>query len=123
MNITGFPNCCTAQVIFNLGSNMVPNMFSKDEIRTYIQGQLPLQKRYGYAVSVVMTMSQQTNANEVLEELGFKHSKWMTKTNHKNTQLRLWWYPLDEFKEEVLEEPKPKIPPAAQPLDWGGGVT
>ncbi|GAG73066.1 unnamed protein product, partial [marine sediment metagenome] len=37
------------------------------------------------------TNSTQRVANKVLKELGFFHSKWMYKAQHRSTKLRVWW--------------------------------
>lgn len=114
MYIQDFPNCCTAKLIYDLGSNITPNLYTKEEIISYIRPKLLSSKQNGMATIVVTTMSKQTNANAALKELGFKHSRWMSKKNHKDTRLRVWWLQLDELE----EPPKPQIPYAAQPMGW-----
>jgi len=93
MRYIGFPNCCTATILYDLGGTSVSGMstwpISKEDITQYITHLLD--NCYGGHTIVVATNSEQKVANEALRDMGFSHSKWMSKDAHPNTKLRLWW--------------------------------
>ena len=101
MRIRDFPHCCTAKIIVDFGESDVAEggawPVTQEEIESYILGKIERysQPFYGYATLVATTNNEQKTANKVLLKLGFKHSTWMSKKAHKNTKVRLWWYPLE----------------------------
>lgn len=95
MKHESFPMCCTATIIYDFGQTRLsagrtaPR--SEDSIRSFIQ-----ERMGGYATGsgrlfVAITNSDQKTAAKVLRELGFSHSKWMSKIQHSRTKMRLWW--------------------------------
>lgn len=98
--IKDFPYCCTAAILYNFGESYAAagggyepdaKAFEKtilEEIKTH--------KVYGYAMITAITNSQQKCANKVLRRLGFKSSRWMSKTAHQDTKIKLWYKQLGE---------------------------
>lgn len=101
LKIAGFPNCCNAYVVFNFketkfnqfevdrnGCNprVVPDSYQdmERELDDYIY-------EYGHKLITATTNNEQKTANKLLLAKGFKHSVWMSKTQHRTTKLRLWW--------------------------------
>jgi hypothetical protein len=93
MKLASFPGCCTAHVLHNLGGSQLSagrkSPHTKKDLRDWIQ--LQVDSYAGRRCFVVMTNDDQTAANSVLKELGFKHSRWMSKQQHPESRLRLWW--------------------------------
>jgi len=93
MKSQSFPNCCTARILSDLGGTSLSAgrraPIDEDEIKAWIQQRMQYISR-GH-VFVVITNSEQDAANKVLRELGFSHSKWMSKAQHRETKMRLWW--------------------------------
>jgi hypothetical protein len=93
MKSQAFPNCCTAKILSDFGGtnlsagNQAPT--SEDGMRAWVQQRMQYVSR-GH-VFVVITNSAQDVANRVLRELGFSHSKWMSKAQHSESKMRLWW--------------------------------
>ena len=93
MKSQGFPNCCTARILSDFGGTRLSagdrEPTNEDEMRAWVQ------QRMSYAargqVFVIITNSAQDIANKVLRELGFSHSKWMSKAQHRETKMRVWW--------------------------------
>lgn len=96
--IYDFPFCCTGSVICNFGESRVSEgggfKQDYDDLKTNIQTEIKDYKQFGYAFLCATTNNKQPTANKVLRDLGFKHSKWMKKKEHPQTQVRLWWLPL-----------------------------
>jgi len=55
-------------------------------------------KLKGNAVVIAFTNNKQREGNKLLREVGFKRTKWMSKTHHPETKLRLWWKQLDQLE-------------------------
>lgn len=93
MHESEFPMCCTAKVVCDFGGtrtsagNQGPT--DEDELRKWLRNKIRYKSKG--TVLVAMTNSTQKVANKVLRELGFSHSKWMSKSQHRSTKLRLWW--------------------------------
>ena len=92
MKLVQFPGCCTAFIGHNFGGTPLAagkkSVTAKTEIRQWLKLRI---NTHGSGCLVVMTNSQQTAANSVLLELGFKHSAWMSKQQHPESKIRLWW--------------------------------
>jgi hypothetical protein len=102
MELIGFTGCCTAQVIAGFGQTVNGDWeFRPDEVLSTSQIKAGLgillnrARRSGQAVVTVTTNDKQVNANKALNEVGFESSIWMSKTQHPETRLRLWWFPLN----------------------------
>jgi hypothetical protein len=104
MQIKYFPNCCTAQVLVGFGQTETAdwairpnnNELSVGKIKARLGQQLNQVKNLGHAVCTAITNDEQVNANQALEECGFLSSDWMTKENHPETKLKLWWFPVND---------------------------
>lgn len=100
MHLIDFGGCCTAKILIGLGQTenaeyMPESELSVEQIKSFIGRQLNNQRVYGMAVLTVTTNNEQVNANAALLECGFEHSIWMSKGQHPETKLRLWWFPLN----------------------------
>lgn len=93
MKKVNFPGCCTAYVLYDLGGTKLSegrkSNLPRKQIKDWIKAMI--QECVGCRCPVIMTNSDQTVANGVLLELGFKHSAWMSKRQHSESKIRLWW--------------------------------
>ena len=93
MKTKEFPLCCTAKVICDFGGTRTSEgdwgATDEKKLRREIKDQLRWQSKG--TVLVAITNSTQKVASKVLRELGFFHSKWMSKSQHRSTKIRLWW--------------------------------
>ena len=110
MQAVAFPQCCTANVLIGMGASHTAGFGAMEASRTngttdvdmtnqFIR-QMDYAKRQGLATLVVTLNSDQTQANRVLEsmrKLGWRSSNWMTKRNHKETTLRIWYFRADQY--------------------------
>ncbi len=110
MQSTSFPQCCTANILIGMGNSHTAGFDAIQASRTngttdadmakqFIY-HMDRAKRQGLATLVVTLNSDQTQANRVLEsmrKLGWRSSNWMTKRNHKETLLRIWYFRVDQY--------------------------
>ncbi len=93
MKLSSFPGCCTARVLRDFGgtplSSGCKGKIENKEIRGWLEDRIRRSK--GTNCLVVMTNSHQKNVNKILKELGFKHSDWMSKDQHPEAKIKLWW--------------------------------
>ncbi len=96
--IESFPSCCTARVLVDFGESEVADWGDHEvttaTMKSSIKRQIESWRSYGIAMLTATTNNEQPTANKVLRDLGFKHSKWMSKDIHPETKVRLWWLPL-----------------------------
>tara|TARA_R110000851_G_scaffold258416_1_gene410878 strand:- start:948 stop:1280 length:333 start_codon:yes stop_codon:yes gene_type:complete len=105
LKIKNFPHCCTAKVLCGFGqTGTAPEAYNAKfidptvkQIKTEIGIQLNAAKAMGNAVVTVIVNDEQVNACQALKEAGFLSSDWMSKKNHPETKVMLWWFPLNEF--------------------------
>lgn len=110
MQAVTFPQCCTANILIGMGASPTAgyeamrasgsNGTTDAEMASQFIRQMDYAKRLGLATLVVTLNSDQTQANRVLEsmrKLGWRSSNWMTKRNHKETQLRIWYFRVDQY--------------------------
>jgi len=100
MNIQAFPHCCTATILTGFGESRVADSFynvkpTKSQIKDFIKREIDRSIHSGDAMITVATNNEQKTVNAVLRELGFKYSKWLSKTTHPETKVRLWWYEIN----------------------------
>lgn len=108
-------NCCTASLIYNFGGTRTAGILhrglpTKENVITDVASEVGWLREYGYAVAVAFTNNEQKAANEALKELGFLNSGMMSKGEHPETKLIMWWLPLGEV--EPLPEVEVKAGPA-----------
>lgn len=102
MLIKSYPNCCTAKVVVGFGQTETAdygirpenNELSVEEIKASLGK--TLNRMHGMAVVSCITNDQQVNANQALEECGFLSSDWMSKQQHPETKVKLWWFPTND---------------------------
>jgi uncharacterized protein YfdQ (DUF2303 family) len=111
MQITEYRNCCTAQIVYEFTKcvyNREKATFydvdeSSEKIVEYLITQCIEKKHGGWATITAITTNNQTEANKALKQLGWKHSRWMSKTRHTESKIRLWWIELDTFRAPAPE--------------------
>jgi len=103
MNCVPFPHCCTAKIITDFGQSPVaaggPHHQTVGTVEEFIKKQITSYYHSGLAMFVATTNSQQVAANKALRNLGFKSSPWISKTQHPETKVRLWWRSNDAEKQ------------------------
>ena len=110
MQAVAFPQCCTANILIGMGRSHTAgydamlasgsNGTTDTEMAVQFIRHMDSAKRQGIATLVVTLNSDQAQANRVLEsmrKLGWRSSNWMTKRNHKETQLRIWYFRVDQY--------------------------
>lgn len=103
MRTSPFAGCCTAYIISEFGgatygghgawANPIEakKKMSKQDIISELKGHESAAKSEGMAFISTTTNNTQTEANAALEELGWESSEWMSKRNHPDTEVKLWW--------------------------------
>lgn len=105
MNISGIDSCCTARILSGFGraaAAMNPEEYDAAKrfpnTKEALLNELLSAKRTGNAVVIAFTNNKQHEGNKLLREVGFKRTKWMSKEQHPETKLRLWWFQLDTLE-------------------------
>lgn len=104
MQIKPYPNCCTAKVVVGFGQTETADWeirpegdgLSVEEIKAQLGEKLNSYGMAHLAILSCITNDQQVNANQALEEVGFLSSDWMSKKAHPETQVKLWWFPIND---------------------------
>lgn len=103
MQIKAYPNCCTTKVLVGFGETDTSdweirpdNAYTVEDIKKSLGKVLNLKRSRGMATVSCITNNEQLAANQALEECGFLSSDWMSKSNHPETMIKLWWFPLNE---------------------------
>lgn len=95
MQTLEFPHCCTAKLIVDFGESSIAEggngLYSLEQIEEYLEKQLHSWYNKSLALFTVITNNEQKVANKALRNLGFNHSKWISKEIHPETKVRLWW--------------------------------
>lgn len=98
MKTLEFPYCCTAKIIADFGESDIAEggnyEVTYDSIKDGIIKKYKDWYNQNLAMFVIITNSEQITTNTVLEDLEFMCSDWMSKPQHANTQVKLWWKPL-----------------------------
>jgi hypothetical protein len=104
VNIDEIDSCCTAKLLCGFGATTAalnPEDYDGRDIGEGKQALLKAlldMKQGGNAVVIAFTNNKQHKGNKLLREVGFKKTKWMKKSWHPETKLRLWWMPLAELE-------------------------
>jgi hypothetical protein len=102
MQITNFTNCCNAYILYNFGEtelNQVENdrAYGRQiDINVDVDKDMERQllhniQYYGDKLLTATTNNEQKTINKLLLKHNFKHTAWMSKRQHPETKLRLWW--------------------------------
>jgi len=93
MKAQNFPNCCTARIVYDFGGTRLSGMDTEPTNENVLKRQIKDEMRWSSRgrLFVAITNSDQKTAAKVLRELGFSHSKWLSKAQHSETKMRLWW--------------------------------
>lgn len=100
-----FPSCCTGDVLIGFGKTSTGDHESQAGAYGMTDKSLAIEvvaymrraAQSGNAFLTCAINSDQTIANKVLRELGWKPSKWMTKRNHRNTKVRVWLWAVEDL--------------------------
>jgi len=103
MQILDFPFCCTGKILVDFGGTHISEgkkfTIPPEKIKREVISFLNNQKAYSmHAFVCATTNSEQKEANFVLKELKFHCSRWMSKNQHPETKVRIWWMPLSEWE-------------------------
>jgi hypothetical protein len=97
LDVREVPNCCTMKILTGFGGSAHGGLHSRD--REYTRPDLVAEliekcdelRERGMAIVMATTSSDQEIAIASLREAGFAHSKWASKTTHRETQIRVWY--------------------------------
>jgi hypothetical protein len=108
MKVDNVASCCTAVVLssFRFDGDGVPAQgadynypgMKVEETKEALLNEMLKLKNEGKAMVTAFTNDKQVKANAFLKDIGFKSTKWATKTSHANTRLKLWWFALDKLE-------------------------
>ena len=111
MRSSEFPFCCTGSILGSFGENehasgyySIERPLTAVHIRERIK-QEALANR-GHAFICITSNDKQPVLNSVLRDMGFEHSKWMSKRQHPSTKVRIWWKHVPTLLEEITNELK-----------------
>lgn len=96
--IVSFPGCCTAKIIVDFGQSRASEYGSEtptyESLRMQVKDRIEFVKRVypGVPLITAITNSEQKIGNKVLRKLGFKGTKWLSKTQHPETKIKMWYY-------------------------------
>lgn len=103
MQIAEFTGCCNAVIGYNLGGTYACMWDERKTNRKQLEDDLKRTITYfGHLAIVVTTNNQQTVANDLLREYGFKSSDWMAKNQHPETVFKIWWRE-PHYDEEIIK--------------------
>ena len=94
---TRFPNCCTAEILFNFGETKTNGCdIGGSEVCEESLEKL-LRERINWAgvtgnMLVAITNNQQKTMSKLFRKHGFRSSKWAAKQNHPETKIKLWYF-------------------------------
>ena len=102
-----FKNCCTAIILYDFGDTRTNNAWvcrsggvgtprkeKYEVIKRQIENKIEVA---GHLMITAVTNNQQKAANKALKDCGFEHSTWMSKRQHPETRIRLWWRRPDQY--------------------------
>lgn len=101
MDLADYPSCCTVEVLYGMGRTLTGDHRSQRntfwdgdrDMAREILSKMMRAKRQGIAALSCAINSEQVQANRVLKTLGWVPTRWMTKDNHPDTQVRLFHWP------------------------------
>lgn len=114
-----FPNCCNAAVIYGLGGTHTTlygrKDFNSEALREELKKHIENYTASGYSMLCCTINSDQKDAQDVLEKMGFQGTGWMKKKVHPETCLQMYWKPLfggiipnsEEHQEWIEEQEEP----------------
>lgn len=92
IKITSYDGCCNAYILYDFGGTALSAGYRGDRDIGVMRVELArLIRDYGRKMLTAITNDDQKVANALLRELGFRHSPWMSKRQHPETKVRLWW--------------------------------
>ncbi len=103
MRFSGFPACCTGHVILELGGTGTGAGYysnrdnTEQDIKAFIHKSISAYPSHAFVA--ITTNNQQVLANKVLRELGASSSPWMSKKQHPETKVRIWWIHIPTYLE------------------------
>ena len=98
MQAVPYAGCCTAKVVTGFGQtdtadyNYRPGIrLTQGDIENELQKMCEEKKLLGYGILTAITNDDQTTANKALLAQGWEHSKWASKSQHRDKKIRLWF--------------------------------
>lgn len=99
MNITGFPACCGAHILYNLGS-----MENKEIIFSQLDQQIAISKNSRVGVVLAITNIEQLPIGKFLQEYGFKKTRVFPNPHNMLMELTLWSYDTTTVRQKVYSK-------------------
>lgn len=104
MQTKHIPYCCTGELIVDFGETDVSEGGNKKitvtDCKKYIKDRLESFVNDNKAFIMVITNSEQKAACKALSNLGFSKSPWMSKNQHQETKVRIWWKHIQKHRNE-----------------------
>ena len=95
MRMDYFPGCCTLKILSEFGGTEAADHIIREQsagdIKEAIEICMETIQYQGLAAMVITSNNEQIMLNSVLRDMDFKHTKWMKKTMHCTTKVRMWW--------------------------------
>lgn len=114
VNQDDFPGCCTAIVLTDFGNSHTSeygfHAYSYQRIRGYVIDQVEEARDEGTGIITAILTSEQTEAKEVLKELGFIGTGEAKKGRHAEVTIELYYLHCKDWNvpEKAVEPPRPR---------------
>lgn len=115
--VTDFQSCCTASILYGFGQENAADGDARregngktfEQTKTSILKNVKRKKQLGDGLITAITTNNQENAIKALTELGFLNSGEVRKNRHPENTICLWWLPLKDWVEPVVEVAAPVV--------------
>jgi len=138
VDITGVASCCVGAILHDFGGSQnrgsMSTGASRQQITLDIANKVANFNQYGrdlsaQAVVTAFTTTEQTQANSILEEIGFSKSDPYTKSKHPESDLLVWQMHAPKVLEWAqnyrrnnqpapVRQVQPVARPAAEMIQW-----
>ncbi|AUX83638.1 hypothetical protein FDJ32_gp09 [Pseudomonas phage NV1] len=103
-----YPSCCTGDILIGFGKTNTGDGRSQlnrigmthMSLANDVAERMRNARYQGIAFLSCAINSDQVIANQVLRELGWKPSKWLSKRNHPETKVRHWLFHVEDYPED-----------------------
>jgi len=103
LKIDYLPMCCSIMPFGEFGGTLAADHKATNDYKNQpltliedINKVIDYGKERGQAAVICTTNNEQEHINEVLHQMGFKRTPFMSKRMHPNTSVALWWYQLNQ---------------------------
>ena len=115
--VTDFQSCCTASILYGFGQEAAADYAARREgngkdfnsTKSSILQRVKERQRAGDGLVTAITTNNQENAIKALTEIGFLNSGEVHKNRHSENTICLWWLPLKDWVEPVVEVEAPVV--------------